>query len=285
MRPALTLLLLLVSGCALAPEGDSPPPVLRVTSFNIRYGTANDGLNSWPLRKELVMQVVRQEAPHVLGVQEALRFQLDELGRAFPQFEELGVGREDGQQAGEYAAILFDRERLRVLETGTFWLSASPEEIASTSWGNTLTRICTWARFEDLQTGDSLHVFNTHWDHRSQNSREKSAELILTRVRELAAGGPAMVLGDFNAGETNPAFRRLLEDERTPLADSFRQVHPQATAVGTFNGFQGKSDGEKIDAVLVSEHWAVLDARIVRPEEGGRWPSDHYPVSASVRQR
>lgn len=285
MRPLLTLLLLLASGCTLTQEGDAPPPPLRVTSFNIRYGTANDGLNSWPLRKELVMQVVRQEAPHVLGVQEALRFQLDVLAVAFPRFEEVGVGRDDGKQAGEYSAIFYDRERLRLLDQGTFWLSDSPEEIASTSWGNSITRICTWAHLEDLRSGASLHVFNTHWDHRSQPSRERSAELILERVRELAAGGPVLVLGDFNAGEANRAFRRLLEDEETPLLDSFRQVHPEAKAVGTFNGFQGKCDGEKIDAVLISRHWAVQDARIVRTQEGDRLPSDHYPVSASVRQR
>jgi len=278
----LLLLLLLTASACRAPGAANNVADLRVMSFNIRYGSADDGTNSWPLRHGLVMDVVEEFEPDVLGLQEALRFQLDEIEAEYPHLGEVGVGRDDGETRGEYSAILYDRERLRLVEQGTFWLSDTPERIASTSWGNSITRICTWARFEDREAGGGFHVFNTHWDHRSQPSRERSALLILERIREVVAGGPVLVLGDFNAGEGNPAFRTLVTDGELKLADSFRRLHPAQVQAGTFNGFEGTSDGEKIDALLFSPHWQVLEAEIVRDNRDGRYPSDHFPVSAVV---
>jgi endonuclease/exonuclease/phosphatase family metal-dependent hydrolase len=111
------------------------------------------------------------------------------------------------------------------------------------------------------------------------------AALILARVQEIAAGGPVAVMGDFNAGEENPAFRALIQNSRTPLFDSYRHLHPESSRVGTFNGFSGKNDGEKIDAILLSQHWSVESAAIVRTAREGRMPSDHYPVSALVQMK
>ena len=118
-------------------------------SFNIRYGTAPDGENRWERRRESVVHVIREFDPAVVGLQEALRFQLNELRAALPGCEEIGVGRRDGREAGEYAAILYDRRRLEVVEQGTFWFSETPAVPGSTSWGNRITRICTWARFRE----------------------------------------------------------------------------------------------------------------------------------------
>ncbi len=278
------ILFLLVACCACrAPHGAEPAPDLRVMSFNIRYGTASDGLNHWSLRHGLVMEVVEEFSPTVLCVQEALRFQLDELATKFPGLAEIGVGRSDGVSAGEYSAILYDRERLSLLDQGTFWLSDTPEVIASTSWGNGITRICTWAEFEEQVGGARFFVFNTHWDHRSQPSREGAARLVLARIASQTAGGPVILTGDFNAGEGNPAFRALVSDGEVSLTDSFRVAHPDETAVGTFNGFEGKCDGEKIDAVLISDHWITSAAAIVRSQRDGRYPSDHFPVSAVLQ--
>lgn len=271
-----------VSGAAAAP--------LRIMSFNIRYGTADDGENAWPHRRTLVMRTIRDFGPTVLGVQEALRFQLDKIGTEFPEFGEVGVGRDDGAEAGEYAAILYDRRRLELLDSGTFWLSDTPEVVASTSWGNRITRIVTWARFRErtgnteADTDGAFYLFNTHWDHESQPSRERSAELLLERIAGRAAStDPVIVTGDFNAGEDNPAFRRLVGRDRPHLVDTFRALHPDADAVGTFNGFTGERGGEKIDAVLASPDWRVLQAGIVRLNEDGRYPSDHFPVTANLR--
>jgi endonuclease/exonuclease/phosphatase family metal-dependent hydrolase len=271
----------------------SEAPPIRVMSFNLRYGTADDADNAWPHRRDLVMRTIREFDPILLDVQEALRFQLDELHAEFPHLAEIGVGRDDGAEAGEYSAILYDQNRLERLDAGTFWLSDTPDVVASTSWGNRITRIVTWARFRDRAGGDddggsdgaTFYVFNTHWDHESQPSRERSAELILRRIADRAGGGPVILTGDFNAGEDNPAFGRLIAaDAGAPdhLRDTFRALHPDAEDVGTFNGFTGERSGEKIDAILVSEEWRVQEAGIDRAHDGERYPSDHFPVTAVV---
>lgn len=256
---------------------------LRVMSFNLRYGTADDGPNAWPRRRELVKRTIGDFDPTVLGVQEALRFQLDELREAFPHLGEVGVGRDDGAEAGEYSAILYDRRRLERLSGGTFWLSDTPEVVASTSWGNQITRIVTWARFRNRESDRTFYVFNTHWDHESQHARERSAALMLERIAALHGDDPVLVTGDFNAGEENPAFRHLVgEGGAVGLHDTFRALHPDAADVGTFNGFDGDRTGEKIDAVLASSAWRVEEASIVRTAREGRYPSDHFPVTAIV---
>jgi endonuclease/exonuclease/phosphatase family metal-dependent hydrolase len=258
---------------------------LSVLSFNIRYGTADDGANAWAARRELVFQVIRDTGADVLGVQEALRFQLDEIASAVPGLAEVGVAREDGDTAGEYSAILFDARRLAAEDHGTFWFSDTPGVPGSMSWGNRITRICTWVRLRERSSGRTFYVYNVHLDHESQSSRERSVELLAHRIAERSHPDPVIVLGDFNAGETNPAIRYLVGNSASPgprLHDTFRAVHPRADSVGTFHAFQGGASGEKIDYVLTDGEWQVLDAAIVRTHVAGRYPSDHYPVSARV---
>jgi endonuclease/exonuclease/phosphatase family metal-dependent hydrolase len=284
-RPLLATLVVLAA-CG-RPAADS---ALRVMSFNIRYGTAEDGDDSWPLRAVFVAEVIDSVAPDVLGLQEALRFQLDELETALPGYGEIGVGRDDGRGAGEYAAILYRRDRLAVRDSGTFWFSDTPSVPGSVSWGNHVTRICTWARLEDRRTGRRFSVYNVHLDHESQESRERSAQLLAARMAERPASEPAIVLGDFNAGADNPA-RQFLSGAADPpsaggkpapprLIDTFAALHPDATADGTFNAFRGDSTGPRIDAILVSGEWATLQADIVRSRRGTRYPSDHFPITA-----
>ncbi|HET7039624.1 MAG TPA: endonuclease/exonuclease/phosphatase family protein [Gemmatimonadales bacterium] len=271
---ALAALLTLAAACA--------PPPLRVMSFNIRYGTAPDGDDAWPLRRERTIAVIREAAPDILGVQEALRFQLDELAAAFPAYRELGVGRDDGKTAGEYAAILYRSDRLSADTGGTFWLSDTPETPGSMSWGNRITRIATWVLFTDRETSTRFAVFNVHLDHESQPSRERGVALILERMERLAPGLPVIFTGDFNAGEDNPAVQAVSAGGFT---DTFRARHPDAQVVGTFNAFRGDSTGAKIDYVLVRGGWDVDDAAIVRTRPGGRDASDHFAVMALLRRR
>ena len=253
-------------------------------SFNVRYGTAADGENAWPLRREMVAGVLGEFQPDVVGIQEALLFQLEELSALLPEMSWVGVGRDDGVTEGEFAAILYRSDRLEVVGEGTFWFSDTPEVPGSMSWGNEIPRICTWGRFRDRASGAVFTLFNLHWDHRSQISRERGAQLLLDRIRN--RGNPqdrVLVTGDFNAGEENPAFRALLEAEDPSLKDPFRVRFPEARGVGTFHGFNGGSEGEKIDAVLVGYGWEVLDAEIDRTNFKGRYPSDHNPVTAVLR--
>ena len=276
----------LVSGTLRAEPAGQASPTLNVMSFNIRYGTADDGDDSWQHRRDAVIEVIEAFRVDVLGLQEALHFQLEELAEALPRYRRVGVGRDDGIESGEYAAILYDAARFEAVEQGTFWFSEQPEEPGSTSWGNDIPRICTWARLRDAESGRAFYVYNVHWDHRSQPSRERSAELLLERIEERGAPqDPVIVTGDFNAGEDNPAFRALLRSTAAPLADTFREVRPDAADVGTFNGFEGATEGDKIDAVLASPQWAVMAADIVRSTRDGRYPSDHFPVIATLLLR
>jgi len=268
------VLALLGLGCASAPA-----PELAVMTFNVRYGTADDGPNAWPLRRELLIETIAAAQPDVLGLQEALRFQLDELHAALPEFNELGVGRDDGAAAGEYAAMLYRPSRLTAEESGTFWLSDTPEVPGSTSWGNHITRICTWARFRDRETGASFAVFNVHLDHESQPSRERAVALVLARADSLAPGLPHLVTGDFNAGEDNPAVTAM---RQAGFIDTYRAVDPDPSGDGTFGGFQGDSSGAKIDFVFARGPWRVRSADILRRRGGDRDPSDHFPVTAHL---
>lgn len=266
---------------------------LNVMSFNIRYGTAKDGENSWPNRRELVFDVVRSHRPDVLGLQEALRFQVDEILETLPEYEGFGVGRDDGKAKGEHSTILFLKDRFRRVAGATFWLSDTPQVVASKSWGNDTTRVCTWVRLIEKDSELPITVYNVHLDHRSQRSRERAVELVADRIRSRSGLDPFVVLGDFNAAEDNPAIRylkgaipRASEDgpivPSPGLVDPFRVLHPEEENVGTFNGWRDRTSGRKIDFVLTPRWVLVLRAEIVRDRKNGRFPSDHFPVSARI---
>ena len=259
---------------------------LTVMSFNIRYGTANDGDNHWNLRREFLFDVMRETDVDLAGLQEALDAQLGELLQVLPQYGLVGVGRDDGRTRGEYAAILYRRDRFRVSDAGTFWFSDTPEVVASRSWGNRITRICTWARFVD-RDGQAFWHYNVHLDHESQPSRERSATLLAERIAaRRAPAEPVIVTGDFNVGEANPALTRLTAPQPGAPAlfvDTFRVRHPDEPRAGTFNGFKfGQTGGDKIDYVLVLPGTDVLDAAIIRTSRNDRYPSDHFPVTARI---
>jgi endonuclease/exonuclease/phosphatase family metal-dependent hydrolase len=279
---------LLLAACSLQNAVPQPPPgelTVDVLSFNIRYGTADDGTNSWPHRVTLVFDVIRRQDSDFIGLQEALRFQIDAIREELPEYDEVGVGRDDGKMAGEYAAILYRSARWRAVDSGTLWLSDTPDVPGSMTWGNEITRIATWARFVERATGRALWLFNTHFDHISQPSREKSAELLASRIANRGTPDPVIVTGDFNAGEANPAILYLKNaTKRSPvtLVDTFRVLHPDAQPVGTGGGFEGLRDGPKIDYVFAEPDAQVRKAGIIRDHRDDRYPSDHFPVYAEI---
>lgn len=255
---------------------------LRVMTFNIRYGSARDGENSWANRRERVFETIRAFDPDVLALQEALAFQLEEIDEAVPGYRRVGVGRDDGRAGGEFAPLLLREERIRVDDWGTVWLSDQPDTPGSITWGGSLPRILTWARVEDRATGRMAYVGSTHWDHESQESREKSADLIASlREEHVPSDMPTLLMGDFNAGPVNPAIRRLLRAD-TGLVDTFRAANPDQERPPTFNGFRNEARGEQIDWVFASGHWRVQSAGVVETAAGEPHPSDHFPVTAVV---
>ena len=285
LRRAIPTLALLVLVHGIAAAQPLPREPLHVMSFNIRYGTARDGENEWPARREQLFDLLRERDADLVGVQEALAFQIDELLAALPGYAALGVGRDDAAREGEFSAILFKKARFRVADAGTFWLSDTPEVPASKTWGNNITRICTWARFID-RDGRGFYHFNLHLDHQSQPSRERSTLMLRQRIDARAfPNDPAIVTGDFNVGERNPALATLVTaKDDSPFVDTYRALHPEETVVGTFSGFKfGNTNGEKIDYVLVPRGTEVITAEIIRASRNDRYPSDHFPVTALIR--
>ena len=263
---------------------------VKAMTFNIRYGTAPDGANHWAKRRELVFGVLRKHQPDVVGIQEALPSQIEELRRALPEYHHVGRTREADPKQGEAVPIFYRHERWQVKESGTFWLSDTPEVPGSRSWGNDIPRIATWARLAEKPSGDDVLVFNVHLDHRSEPSREKGVALLADRVQALARGiaaqPPRVILtGDFNCGESSPAVLYLTGQRGKPpvrFVDTFRVLHPDAGGSGTFHAWLGFAAGPKIDYVLTLPGAKVLHAAILHDNEGGRCPSDHFPVVAEV---
>jgi endonuclease/exonuclease/phosphatase family metal-dependent hydrolase len=278
---AASAVLILTASLTLAgprlPQARDP---LTVMSFNIRYGTAKDGDNAWTRRRALVFDVIRERDADLIGLQEALDFQIDEILAAAPAYAVIGVGRDDAGAGGEHAGILFRRSRFRVSEAGTFWFSDTPAAPGSMSWGNRITRVCTWTRLID-RDGRGLYLYNVHLDHESQPSRERSTRLLRDRIESRSfPADPVVVTGDFNVGETNPALSVLFG----PFLDTFRVARPAEQPAGTFTAFEfGKVEGDKIDYVLAQPGAEVQHAEIVRFSRGGRYPSDHFPVLARIR--
>jgi endonuclease/exonuclease/phosphatase family metal-dependent hydrolase len=255
--------------------------VLRVVSLNIRNGRACDGVNSWPFRRGWVPDYIRGLDADVVGLQEAYASQVVAVQRALSGYACVGVGRDNGKRAGEFCPIYVRSARFRVLEHGTFWLSDTPDVPGSRTWGNTLPRICTWALLDAIG-GARFRVCNLHLDHASPHARMLSVGLLRERVAEWAGISPVVVMGDFNAGERDPAMSALLGGE-AGLRDTFRAVHPDAADVGTFHGWKGARDGAKIDYILATPDVTVLDAAIEHDTVRGRLPSDHWPVTALIR--
>jgi endonuclease/exonuclease/phosphatase family metal-dependent hydrolase len=284
MRGMIALLLAALVLVQDAPKADGKPgDTLRVATFNIRLDTPRDGEDRWPKRKELLLRTVRKMDPDAIGYQEVLGHQLDELVAAFPGYEFVGVGRDDGKRGGEFVPVAFKRDRFEKLAAGHFWLSEAPEAPGSKSWDTAITRITTWARLKDRSNGRVILFVNTHFDHKGVRARAESAKLLRERIETLREGAPVVLVGDFNTGEGTEPYTTLLGEEGKPsrLVDSFRVAHPErGKEEGTFNGFKGERTGARIDWILHTPGMKTLNCEIVHESEGQRYPSDHFPVSA-----
>lgn len=253
---------------------------LRVMSFNIRLDLASDGLNAWPHRKLMVAEVVRHEAPDLLGMQEVLLHQKADLQAALPAYSFLGVARDDGAEKGEFSPLAFRSDRYTLVQSGTFWLSPTPSQ-PSKAWDAAYPRIATWAILRERVAGRRLAVLNTHFDHVGTEARANSAAMIVAWARErMAAGEAVIVLGDFNAAPASPPMVQLADTPRSGLHMArAASAAPPYGPPGTFNSFKIDSDApEPIDHVLVSDQFRVLRYATVTQHWGGRLPSDHYPV-------
>jgi endonuclease/exonuclease/phosphatase family metal-dependent hydrolase len=245
-------------------------------TYNIRYSTPNDGENWWEHRKEWVADLTRFYEPDVMGIQEGLHHQVMFLDSALTDYSFVGVGRDDGKTQGEYAAIFYQHDDLEVLDSGTFWLSETPEE-PSYGWGANFRRISTWAKFRRVSNGKEFFVFNAHFDHEVALSRLNSAKLIHMRSKELNDEGlPVIVMGDFNAVPDAPPIQFM-----TSVLNDSKVVSetPPYGPEGTFNGFDTSHPlDRRIDYIFADDQVTVHKYGVLSDTQNQRTPSDHLPV-------
>lgn len=261
---------------------------LNVMTFNIRYNNTGDSLNAWPYRKDNLASEVLFHDVHLLGVQEALHGQIMDLKERLPQFRYIGVGRDDGKEKGEYSAIFFDSTRLAPMESGTFWLSPTPNVAGSKGWDAALPRIVTWSRFQDKHSKKIFFLFNTHFDHLGQVARRESAKLLLQKVAAMSGNAPAVVTGDFNAKPTDEPIQVITENKNPLHLTDSKQVSatPHYGPTGTFNGFGPKERDElPIDYIFLKGNtWKVRKHATLSQTWGDRFASDHFAVLAMLTQ-
>ncbi|MEB2784853.1 endonuclease/exonuclease/phosphatase family protein [Algoriphagus persicinus] len=250
-------------------------------TFNIRYDNQNDVGNLWADRLPHVASLIQFHQIELFGVQEALNNQLmdlsTELGYSF-----IGVGRDDGTEKGEYAAILYDPKKFDVLDGGTFWLSPTPEK-PSKGWDAALNRICTWGKFKD-ESGKTFYVFNIHYDHIGQQAREESSKLVMAQVSKINKENvPAILMGDFNVTPDNAAYNTITSNPDWQDARLISTI-PSYGPAGTFSGFNWEKMPEGIiDHIFVKGNLTVVRHGILTDNYGKKYPSDHFPVLAEIK--
>nr|WP_149193090.1 endonuclease/exonuclease/phosphatase family protein [Luteimonas suaedae] len=264
-----------LSLAATSSHPQTPPQAqaLRVMSFNIRLPVESDGADRWERRKALIADMVRAQDPDVIGAQELHEAQADDLVRRLPQYAWFGRDRRGGHD-DEHMGVFYRNDRLRVVESGDFWLSDTPEVPGSISWGHPLPRMVTWAVFKRLADRRRFHLFNTHLPYRDEDedARERGARLIASRLSELPADVPVIVTGDFNTTPDRRAHALLT----ATLRDAWDAAPHRTGPAATFHGFTGKAE-RRIDWILY-RGLQPLSVRTVTGHERDRYPSDHFPV-------
>jgi endonuclease/exonuclease/phosphatase family metal-dependent hydrolase len=256
---------------------------LNVMTFNIRFDNVRDSLNAWTYRKENAASQVVFHKVHLLGVQEALHHQLEDMKTSMKHYKYVGVARADGKQKGEYSAIFYDTNRLQLLHTETFWLAEQTDIPGKKGWDAAIERIVTWAKFKDRKTKKVFYHFNTHYDHIGKVARRESSKLLLRKVKEIAGNSPTIITGDFNAKPGDEPIQVLVDksdpDRFTDAKDMSAKPHYGPT--GTFNGFKSKEQStEPIDYIFVKNKVSVLQHATLSQTWEGRFSSDHFPVFA-----
>ncbi|MGW9685338.1 endonuclease/exonuclease/phosphatase family protein [Flagellimonas sp. 2504JD1-5] len=251
-----------------------------IMTYNIRYNNPNDKENWWENRKQDVAALIQHYNPDILGIQEGLHKQVMYLDETLNDYAFVGVGRDDGKQKGEYAAIFYSKKQLKLINTKTYWLSETPDKV-SVGWDASMERIVTYAMFKDKNTKKTIHVFNCHYDHIGKLARENSSKLVLNLIKKMGIENErTAVIGDLNSHPEESPIQIL----RTELEDAYEHTStPVYGPIGTFNGFNPMENlTRRIDYVLTKniqvEGFRTIDDR----RKNGLYPSDHLPVLVTL---
>ncbi|OHX65022.1 endonuclease/exonuclease/phosphatase family protein [Flammeovirga pacifica] len=255
---------------------------LKYMSFNVRYNNADDKENAWPNRKDWVADIVKFYDVDVLGAQEVLKDQLVDLKERLPHMTQIGVGRDDGKEAGEFSPIFYNTKEFKLIDSGTFWLSDTPEQ-PSQGWDAVLPRICTWARLKSKSTKRTIVVMNCHYDHQGDVARVNSSKLLIKKSQELSNQGkyPVVLMGDFNtAPQEEPV--KILSDyfQNTREISLTNPLGP----IGTWQSFDYNSTLDShIDFIFTYGYFKVLRYAHITEAKNQHFPSDHLPVFVELQ--
>ncbi|MFR1291314.1 MAG: endonuclease/exonuclease/phosphatase family protein [Parabacteroides distasonis] len=251
--------------------------VLKIATFNLRMDTPSDGENAWFHRKDMVNDLIRFYGFDLFGTQEGFTHQLNDILR-LSDYRFIGVGRDDGKDAGEHGAIFYRSDRFKVLDQGDFWLSEHPEKPGRGWDGTCCNRICTWGKFEDLKNHKQFYFFNVHYEYEGDVARRESSNLMISRIKSIAGNQPVFLTGDFNAFPTEEPIR-ILNDSGF-LNDSYKITKEAPFGpVCTYHGYDSTiKTEERLDYIWVTDSIQIDKYGVLTNTLYGHTPSDHFPV-------
>lgn len=259
-------------------NGQKKTPI-NVASFNLRFETVHDGENAWPHRRDFVKELINYHEFDIMGTQELHHSQISDLLQ-MKGWKYIGGGRIDGINKGEHTAVFYKEDRFKLLDSGDFWLSKTPD-IPSKGWDATCcNRICSWGKFKDKKSRKTFFVFNVHFDHEGVTAREESGYLMTQKIQEIAGRYPVLLCGDFNSKPDTKQIQHI----SSQLNDSYLISElPPYGPVGTFNGFKINAPlKDRIDYIFVSDHFKIHKYGVLTDFKEGRFPSDHLPVVVTL---
>lgn len=282
----LLLLPFLAASCGQVKQQQAVSPAkFNIMSFNIRYDNPEDSLDNWQYRKDRAAKAIHFYDADILGTQEVLHNQLEDLKQRLPEYDVIGVGREDGKEKGEYSALWYKKDRFTLLDSGYFWLSETPEVAGSKGWDGACERIASWAKLKDNASGKEIFALNTHLDHVGVVARREGVSLILDRVAELSNGLPVVVTGDFNAEPESDVIKHVTDTSNPKHLIDSRSVAPLVYGPSwSWHDF-GKLPYDRrplIDYVFVNNGIEVLKYGVLAETENEAFMSDHAPVLVTV---
>jgi endonuclease/exonuclease/phosphatase family metal-dependent hydrolase len=283
---------------------------MLVGSYNIRYKNANDSINGevWTKRCQVICDQLNFMSPDIFGAQEVLYGQLQDMKQVLDGYDYIGIGRDDGERAGEHEAIFYKTDRLQLLDHGDFWLSETPDK-PGLGWDAVCIRVCTWGKFarKTVEGEMPFYYFNLHMDHVGVVARREAAKLVVQRIREIAQGASVVLTGDFNVDQNDEIYTIFTNSGL--LKDSYDSARIRFAENGTFNAFKTNYfTTSRIDHVFVSpetqvEAYGVFTNSYWTPDDDPddtlkasdapqqisfdtyirHNPSDHYPVFVKVK--
>jgi endonuclease/exonuclease/phosphatase family metal-dependent hydrolase len=257
---------------------------LKVMTFNIRFDTPKDGPNQWLYRRDAAAQIIKNEAPDIVGTQEVVFNQLKDLQSRLNDYDVIGVGRTDGKEKGEFSAVFYRKEKFKAIDSGTFWLSETPD-IPSKGWDAQLERIATWAILEDKKSGKQIFAINTHLDHKGKTAQLEGSKLILEKIQSLRRGLPVVLTGDFNITPADEVYKFLVNPSNPyPLVHTRDAAETKSGPEGTYHNFGAlRLQRALIDYIMTDPSVQVLEYRVLPDKLNDIYLSDHAPVIARIR--